>query len=110
MPVKATYDYDFPAADRAELFGDDMLVNVMWTGNTTLCSPACFRAPRTIPWADFKAQMIDPWAATDPDYDPGAATDWRVDDDPFTPADGMTLAHTGVVHKGLITFRTRGAP
>jgi phenol/toluene 2-monooxygenase (NADH) P4/A4 len=110
MAVKALYDYDFPSADRAENFGDDMLVNVMWKGNMTLCSPACFRAPREIPWAEFKAQMIDTWAATDPDYDPAAAGDWHVDDDAFTPTDGMTLAHTGVEHKGLITFRTRGEP
>ncbi len=110
MAVKALYDYEFPSADRAELFGDDMLVHVAWRGNMTLCSPACFRAPKSMPWADFKAQMVDPWAAADPDYDPGATVDWRVDDAAFIPTDGMTLAHTGVEHKGVITFRTEAAP
>ena len=33
MAVKALYDYDFPSKDRQELFGDDMLVNVLWTNN-----------------------------------------------------------------------------
>ena len=72
MPVKALYDYDFPSKDRQEVYGDDILVNVMWTNNPMLCSAACFRTPKAMSWADFKAQMIDPWAASDPDYDPSA--------------------------------------
>ena len=30
MAVKALYDYNFPSADRAVLFGDDELVYVHW--------------------------------------------------------------------------------
>ena len=50
--------------------------------------------------------MIDPWAASDPDYDPSAPAGWQVTASTFSPADGATLADTGVGHKGLITFRT----
>jgi phenol hydroxylase P4 protein len=106
MAVKALYDYDFPSRDRQELYGEDLLVNVMWTNNRFIATAACFRAPQAMPWSDFKAQMIDPWAASDPDYDPAAPTDWAVDGHPLTPADGLTLAAAGVGHKGLITFRT----
>ena len=104
MSVAAVYDYDYPARDRQELFGDDILVNVLWTGNMMICSAACFRAPKAMVFADFKAQMIDPWAASDPAYDPAAATDWRVEGEPLDPA--ATLEGTGVGHKGLITFHT----
>ena len=38
MAVKALYDYDYPSKDRQELFGDDMLVNVLWTGNMMFCA------------------------------------------------------------------------
>ena len=111
MAVKALYDYDFPSKDRAEVFGDDMLVNVRWLGNMMFAAPACFRAPKAMPWTDFTAQLVDPWAASDPDYDPTAATDWHVGDAALEVTEGMTLADTGVEHKGLITFRTgRGAP
>jgi len=110
MAVKALYDYEFPSADRAEVYGDDMLVNVMWRGNMLFASPACFRAPKSMTWADFKAGMIDPWAAADQDYDPSAAVGWQVGDRSETPADGATLAELGVEHKGLITFRTQDAP
>ena len=59
MAVKALYDYDFPSKDRQELFGDDILVNVLWTNNMMFASAACFRAPKAMSWADFKSQMID---------------------------------------------------
>ena len=106
MTVKALYDYDYPAKDRQEVFGDDILVNVMWANNMMFCSAACFRAPKAMSWADFKSQMIDPWAASDPDYDPSAPADWQVQRRGLQPADDGTLADTGVGHKGLFTFRT----
>ena len=53
MAVKALYDYDYPAKDRQEVFGDDMLVNVMWANNMMFCAAACFRAPKAMPWASF---------------------------------------------------------
>jgi phenol hydroxylase P4 protein len=106
MAVKALYDYDYPSKDRQENFGEDILVNVMWANNMMFCSAACFRAPKAMSWADFKAQMIDPWAASDPDYDPTAPGGWQVNGEAFSPADDVTLADTSVGHKGLIIFRT----
>ena len=50
MTVKALYDYEFPSADRVENFGEDQLVYVHWRGNPLLCSAACFRAPRAMPF------------------------------------------------------------
>jgi phenol/toluene 2-monooxygenase (NADH) P4/A4 len=106
MTVKALYDYDYPSRDRQELYGDEMLVNVAWTNNMMFASPACFRAPKTMSWADFKSQMLDSWAASDPDYDPSAPRDWHCNGEAFTPGDDVTLADTGVGHKGMFTFRT----
>jgi len=107
MTVKALYDYDYPSRDRQELFGDDMLVNVQWVNNLMFAAPACFRAPKAIPWADFKAQLIDPWAASDPDYDPAAPKDWLVvGGQAIDPAANPRLDDTGVTHKGIITFRS----
>jgi phenol/toluene 2-monooxygenase (NADH) P4/A4 len=106
MTVKALYDYDYPSKDRQELFGDDILVNVMWTNNRMLAVAACFRAPKAMPWSDFKSQMIDTWAAADPDYDPSAPTGWQIDGQDRSPDPAGTIDDTGVVHKGLITFRT----
>jgi phenol hydroxylase P4 protein len=106
MAVKALYEYDFPSKDREELFGDDFLVHVMWANNMMFSAAACFRAPKAMSWADFKAQMIDPWAASDPDYNPSAASDWQVNGEAVSLDSGVSLADTGVGHKGLITFRT----
>lgn len=104
MTVKALYDYDYPSRDRQELFGEDILVNVLWWDTMMLVSPACFRVPRTMTWSDFRTGMIDPWAASDPGYDPAAAGGWTVDGRDFRPEDDMTLADVAVAHKGLITF------
>lgn len=106
MAVKALYEYDYPSKDRAEVFGDDILVNVMWANNMMLCAAACFRAPKAMSWADFKSQMIDPWAASDPDYDPSTPTGWQVNGEAVALDPGASLADTGVGHKGLFSFRT----
>lgn len=111
MAVKALYDYDFPSADRAENFGDDQLVFVHWEGNLFLVAAAAFRAPKAMPFSEFVAAMVNPWASSDPDFDPAAVTDWRVDDRPLAapgsaaPTDG-SLAELGVGHKSLLKFRT----
>ena len=105
MAVKALYDYDYPSKDRQELFGDDILLHVMWANNMMFCAAACFRAPKAMTWAEFKAQMIDPWAASDPDYDASKPTDWKVNGTPANLDSSMSLADTGVGHKGLITFQ-----
>jgi phenol hydroxylase P4 protein len=106
MSVKALYHYDFPSKDRQEVFGDDILVNVMWSGNMMFSAAACFRAPKAMSFADFKSQMVDPWAASDPDYDPSSPTGWKVNGADFDADPGVSLADSGVGHKGLFTFRT----
>lgn len=106
MSVKAIGEYSFPSADRAENFGDDMLVFVMWRGNPMMVAPAAFRAPRGMAWADFKAQMVDPWAASDPDYDPSAARGWLLYDSAFSPEEDRSLVELGLDHKDLVSFET----
>ena len=106
MSVKALYPYDFPSKDRQQNFGEDILVNVMWTNNQMFSAAACFRAPKAMPWSDFRSQLVDPWAGSDPDYDPTAPTDWKIDGQAAEVDPDASLADLGVVHKGLITFRT----
>ena len=85
MAVKAIDDVRLPVAVRQELFGDDMLVHVWWTNNLMFAAAACFRAPKAMSWGDFKSQMIDPWAASDPDYDPSTPGGWQMDGEDFEP-------------------------
>ena len=104
MPVKALYDYDFPSADRAELFGVDQLVYVHWDGNPLFCSAACFRAPQAMPFGEFVTQLVVPWAASDPGFDPGAIQEWRLFDEPLAADPGRSLADLGIGHKALLHF------
>ncbi|WP_432842207.1 phenol hydroxylase subunit P4 [Dactylosporangium sp. CA-092794] len=105
MPVRAiTETYEFPSRSRAELYGDDQLVHVMWKGNPLLAAAATFRVPRAMPWARFLAGVVDPWAASDPDYLPGSARSWNLDGRPLYPHDDDTLAGLDVGHKSLLAF------
>jgi phenol hydroxylase P4 protein len=105
MALKTLGTYDFPAKDRQEVFGDDQLINVFWEGTTFIAGPGCFRVPRSMTWADFRTQVLDPWAAADPDYDPAKAVDFRRDDEPIEPKPDQTIEELGIAHKGLIKFR-----
>ncbi|QRP48516.1 phenol hydroxylase subunit P4 [Amycolatopsis sp. FDAARGOS 1241] len=104
MAVKARYDYDFPSADRAELFGDDQLVYVHWEGNPLFCSAACFRVPKAMPFAEFVENMVGPWAGSDPDFDPAAVGDWRVNDQPLAASGDTPLTELGIGHKAMLKF------
>ncbi len=104
MAVKALGTYDFPSRSRQELYGDDMLVHVWWKDNPMFCAAATFRAPTAMTWADFKAQMIDPWAGSDPAYDPAFAFAWGYDGGDFAPNEAKTLAELGVGHKHTISM------
>jgi len=106
MAVKALYDYDFPSADRIENFGDDQLVYVHWAGNPLFCSAAAFRAPRATPFGEFVAAMVQPWAASDPEFDPASIAGWQLFDEPLAADPQRSLAELGIGHKSLLTFRT----
>jgi phenol hydroxylase P4 protein len=99
--------YEFTPLDGAEAYGDDQLVIVerrdpqLW-----FCAAATFRAPKAMPFGDFKAAMIDAWCGADPDYDPASASDWRLFGEPFEPDASASLADLGIGHKALISFAT----
>ena len=104
MSVKAIGAYSFPSRSRQELYGDDQLVNVWWRNNPFLCAAATFRAPKAMTWAEFRAALVDPWAASDPDFDPADPARWTLDGEPLTPRDDDTLEQLGVGHKSLLSF------
>jgi phenol hydroxylase P4 protein len=104
MSVKAIGAYSFPSRSRQELYGDDQLVHVWWRNNPFLCAAATFRAPKAMTWADFRAALVDPWAASDPDFDPAGPANWTLDGEHLTPQDDRTLEQLGVGHKSLLSF------
>ncbi|GAB2985174.1 phenol hydroxylase subunit P4 [Amycolatopsis acidiphila] len=105
MAVKALYEYDHPSRSRQELYGDDELVHVWWENNPMFCAAACFRVPTAIGWREFIEQMVNPWAASDPDFQPGSPTDWTLDGQPWQPDEARSLADLGIGHKSVVSFR-----
>jgi len=105
MAVKSIGTYEFPSRSRQELYGDDQLVHVLWRNNMTFCAATCFRAPKAMTWADFVAGMVEPWASSDPEFVPGSAQEWTLDDAPLSPEAHVSLADLGVGHKSLLTFQ-----
>jgi len=106
MSVRAIGEYSFPSRSRQELYGQDQLVHVLWRHNPTMGAAACFRAPRAMRFGDFVHAMVEPWAASDPDFDPATVTDWQLEGEAIEPKDDETLADLGVEHKFLLSFTT----
>jgi phenol hydroxylase P4 protein len=104
VTVKALYDYTYPSADRAENFGDDQLVYVLWRGNPLFCSAACFRVPQAMPFGEFVADIVGPWAGSDPDFAAARVGDWKLFGSALTTDAGRSLADLGVGHKALLSF------
>jgi phenol hydroxylase P4 protein len=48
--------------------------------------------------------MVNPWAASDPEFDPAVVHDWQLFDQPLNGADDKSLAELGIGHKALLTF------
>ena len=105
MAVRSlTGHYSFPSRSRAELYGDDQLVHVLWRGNPFLASAATFRVPRTMTFTDFMTTVVEPWAAGDPDFRPGTERAYQLDMADFDPDPARPLAELGVGHKSLVSF------
>lgn len=104
MPVVAISGYSFPSRSRAELYGDDQLVNVLWRNNTYLCAPATFRAPKGMPFGEFLASIVEPWAASAPDFVAGSTGGYQVDFAAVTVDPEKSLTDNGIGHKSLLSF------
>jgi phenol hydroxylase P4 protein len=106
MPVKAIAPYSFPSRSRAELYGDDQLVHVLWRDNTFLCAAATFRVPQGMPFSDFLGSVVEPWASSDPDFVPGTPTGFQLDLQDWQPDPARGLRDNGIGHKSLVSFVT----
>jgi phenol hydroxylase P4 protein len=102
--------YEFQARDRAEVFGDDMLIHVYWKGNMLFCSAAAFRAPKAIKFGDFKANMLSGVFGADSSFAElnSENTRWTVDGKEVKPTDDTPLSEVCPTHKGLIMFERVG--
>ena len=105
MAVVAMYDYDWPSRSAAEFYGDDQLVHVWWRDNTFLAAAATFRVPRAMPFGEFVSTVVEPWAASDPDFEPGSERDWFIDDNPLRVRDEASLTELGIGHKHTVSFQ-----
>lgn len=105
MSVRAIGEYRFPSRSRAELYGEDQLVHVWWRDNQFLASAATFCVPRSMSFHDFVTGVIEPWAASDPDFEPDSERDWFLDDEPLRVRDDATLTELGIGHKHTVSFQ-----
>ncbi|GAY18036.1 phenol hydroxylase subunit P4 [Mycobacterium sp. shizuoka-1] len=105
MSVRAIGEYKFPSRSRAELYGDDQLVHVWWRDNTFLAAAATFRVPTAMPFGEFVSTVVEPWAASDPDFEPGSERDWFVDDIPLRVRADASLSELGIGHKHTVSFQ-----
>jgi phenol hydroxylase P4 protein len=104
--VRAIGEYKFPSRSRAELYGDDQLVHVWWRDNQFLAGAATFRVPVVMTFGEFLATVVEPWAASDPDFRPGSLRAWQLDGHPIDLDADRSLADQGIGHKHTFSFQT----
>ncbi|MBB2891953.1 phenol hydroxylase subunit P4 [Flexivirga oryzae] len=97
-------EYSFPSRSRAELYGDDQLLHVLWRGNPFVCSAGTFRVPKTISFEEFVTTVLEPWAGADPDFIPGSEQSYQLDLVDFEPDPSLPLQDQGIGHKSLLSF------
>jgi phenol hydroxylase P4 protein len=107
MSVTKYADYDFEARDRAEVFEPDQLVYVHFVDSYMFCSPAAFRAPKSMTFGDFLGNLVVPWLSSDPSFDQGALqrATWELMHESYVPQMDVALAAQGVTHKTLLSLR-----
>ncbi len=110
MSVVALKPYEFQPRDRAEVFGDDMLVHVYWKGTMLFCAAAAFRAPKAMKFGDFLKNMVAGVFGLDPSFGELTLqnTRWYLGNEIIQPTEEMSLAELGVTHKGLLKFEKAG--
>lgn len=106
MAVTSIGQYKFPSRSREELYGDDQLVHIWWRDNTFFCAAMTVRVPKAMPFGEFLAGVIQPWAASDPDYQPGSERDWFIDGNPVRVSAEASLTDLGIGHKHTLSFQT----
>lgn len=105
MAVKALYNYKFPARDRAEVFGDDIIVYAYWIDNPFFCSASAWRVPKNMKWKDFVGQILGQLYGLDPDFKKVKEWKWYHFDNEFKPDDEKTLSELGLRHKSIVKFK-----
>ena len=106
MAVTSIGEYKFPSRSREELYGDDQLVHIWWRDNTFFCAAMTVRVPKAMPFGEFLAGVVEPWAASDPDFDSSAVRDWWIDGNPIQVSDDPSLTDLGIGHKHTLSFQT----
>ena len=102
--IKSLGEYKFPSKSRQELYGDDILVHVWRKDSMFFCSPATFRAPKAMKWADFVDGMVMPYVTSDPDFDQSKDLSWTLIGEAFSPDPEKSLDENGVQHKNTIAL------
>ncbi|WP_026926627.1 hypothetical protein [Granulicoccus phenolivorans] len=104
MATPALYDYNFPSRSAQELYGDDILVNMVQTDDMWFRSGATVRVPKAMTWGDFYQTQFLPYVSANPHTKAGQAYSFQLQDVDFTAKDEQTLDELGVGHKHTFTF------
>ena len=110
QPIVSIGEYNFPSRSARELYGDDMLINVWWTGNPWFVAAAMFRAPMAMPFGAFWEALFVPYHEEDPDFDASKGWeqfDWSISGQSVTPSADVSLTDLGMTHKAVLTFSSK---
>jgi phenol hydroxylase P4 protein len=102
--------YTGPAKDVVENFHGNQVVYTAWDAHTMFSFPAAFPLSPAMPFSALVAQVLPAAYSLHPEF---ARIDWEqvewlLDDEPFVPDTGASLADNGIGHKSVLRLITPG--
>lgn len=110
MPVTAIGPYTAHALDRQENFHGLQLVYLCWERHLMFCAPFTFPLPPDMLFADFIEHVVKSAISQHPDAEhvDFNQAQWRLNEQPFTPNNELSLNANGIDHKSLLHLNTPG--
>lgn len=108
MSVKSIGSYEFPSRDRAEVFGDNVIVYFSWDQHLLFAAPFLLFTPADTTFGELIETRVKPLIVPDPqageiDWDKVA---WLNGETPLKPEFAASLAANGIGHKDQIRMVT----
>jgi len=111
MPIRSIGKYEFDHMDSIDKYPEGtQLINIGWDHHLMIEAPICFPVPQDMPFGAIIENLMPVSYDQHPDYEKinWDEVEWLRDDEPFTPDMSASIKDNGIVHKGVIRFRTPG--
>jgi phenol/toluene 2-monooxygenase (NADH) P4/A4 len=111
MPVTSIGEYVFDHMDSIDKYPEGtQLINIGWDHHCMIEAPVCFPVPQEMTLGDIVKNLLPVAYDQHPDFEKinWDEVKWSRDDESITPDMNDSIKDIGIVHKGVLRFKTPG--